>query len=136
MVRPWYVCRRWYAWPTWNVLPQERVTRDFALAVTGTFAACLLLGASFLAWIKHDFDRLERALLNAADKSERDRELDSVERRRGGPGVKGSGGRGRGGGGGDRVATVRYRAIEIDAQEAVSRFLNVHGKSGGQSVNF
>ena len=32
--------------------------------------------------------------------------------------------------------TVRYRAIEIDAQEAVSRFLNVHGKSGGQSVNF
>ena len=59
--------------------------------MTGTFAACLLLGASFLAWIKHDFDRLERALLNAADKSERDRELDSVERRRGGPGVKGSG---------------------------------------------
>ena len=96
----------------------------------------MLLGASFLVWIKHDFDRLERALLNAADKSERDRELDSVERRRGGPGVKGSGGRGRGGGGGDRVATVRYRAIEIDAQEAVSRFLNVHGKSGGQSVNF
>ena len=32
--------------------------------------------------------------------------------------------------------TVGYRAIEIDAQEAVSRFLNVHGKSGGQSVNF
>ena len=35
-----------------------------------------------------------------------------------------------------RVVTVGYRAIEIDSQEAVSRFLNVHGKSGGQSVNF
>ena len=32
--------------------------------------------------------------------------------------------------------TVGYRAIEIDSQEAVSRFLNVHGKSGGQLVNF
>ena len=35
-----------------------------------------------------------------------------------------------------RYFTVRYLPIEIDAQEAVSRFLNVHGKSGGQSVNF
>jgi len=115
MVRPWYVCRRWYAWPTWNVLPQERVTRDFALAVTGTFAACLLLGASFLAWIKHDFDRLERALLNAADKSERDRELDSVERRRGGPGVKGSGGRGRGGGGGVSLSDSHESSVHLEA---------------------
>ena len=32
--------------------------------------------------------------------------------------------------------TVRDGAIEIDSREAVSRFLNVHGKSGGQSVNF
>ena len=32
--------------------------------------------------------------------------------------------------------TVHYRAIEIDLQEAVSRFLNVPGKSGRQSVNF
>ena len=34
--------------------------------------------------------------------------------------------------------TVRHGAIEIDSQEAVSQFLNVHGigKSGGQSVNF
>ena len=31
------------------------------------------------------------------------------------------------------LVTVRNRAIEIDAQEAVSRFLNVHGKPGGQS---
>ena len=35
-----------------------------------------------------------------------------------------------------RYFTVRYLPVEIDAQEAVSRFLNVHGKSGGQSVNF
>ena len=32
--------------------------------------------------------------------------------------------------------TVRDGAIEIDSREAVSRFLNVHGKSGGQSVSF
>ena len=32
--------------------------------------------------------------------------------------------------------TDRHLPIEIDAKEAVSRFLNVHGKSGGQSVNF
>ena len=32
--------------------------------------------------------------------------------------------------------TVDFRAIEIDLQEAVSRFLNVPGKSGRQSVNF
>ena len=32
--------------------------------------------------------------------------------------------------------TVDFRAIEIDFQEAVSRFLNVPGKSGRQSVNF
>ena len=35
-----------------------------------------------------------------------------------------------------RMRTVRHLPIEIDAKEAVSRFLNVHGKSGGQSVNF
>jgi hypothetical protein len=39
-----------------------------------------------LSLIKHDFDRLERALLSAADKSERDREMDSIERRRAGGG--------------------------------------------------
>ena len=33
-------------------------------------------------------------------------------------------------------STVNFRAIEIDLQEAVSRFLNVPGKSGRQSVNF
>ena len=32
--------------------------------------------------------------------------------------------------------TVKYGPIEIDSREAVSRFLNVHGKSGRQSVNF
>jgi len=53
---------------------QERITYHFALSVTGSFAACLLLGAGFLAYIKHDFDRLERALLNAAFKSERERQ--------------------------------------------------------------
>ena len=31
--------------------------------------------------------------------------------------------------------TVQYGPIEIDSREAVSRFLNVHGKSGRQSVN-
>ena len=44
------------------------------------------VGAGFLAYIKHDFDRLERALLSAADKSEREREMDSIERRRAGGG--------------------------------------------------
>ena len=34
------------------------------------------------------------------------------------------------------LLTVRHLPIEIDAKEAVSRFLNVHGKPGGQSVNF
>ena len=32
--------------------------------------------------------------------------------------------------------TVDFRAIEIDLQEAISRFLNVPGKSGRQSVHF
>ena len=39
-----------------------------------------------LSLIKYDFDRLERALLSAADKSEREREMDSIERRRAGGG--------------------------------------------------
>ena len=34
------------------------------------------------------------------------------------------------------TATVRDVAIEIDLREAVSRFLNVCAKSGGQSVDF
>ena len=37
---------------------------------------------------------------------------------------------------GVKRSTVDFRAIEIDFQEAVSRFLNVPGKSGRQSVNF
>ena len=35
-----------------------------------------------------------------------------------------------------RYHTVDFRAIEIDLQEAISRFLNVPGKSGRQSVHF
>ena len=34
------------------------------------------------------------------------------------------------------IITVDFRAIEIDLQEAISRFLNVPGKSGRQSVHF
>ena len=33
------------------------------------------------------------------------------------------------------ACTVGNRAIEIDSQEAVSRFLNVHGESGGLTVS-
>ena len=33
-------------------------------------------------------------------------------------------------------ARIRDGAIEIDSREGVSRFLKVHGKSGGQSVIF
>jgi len=97
--------------------------------VTGTFAACLLLGAGFLAWIKHDFDRLERALLNAVDKNESDREMDSIERRRGGGGRGGRSGRGgRGGRGGVSLSDSHESSVSLEATS-----LNVAAGSVGRA---
>ena len=44
---------------------QETVTRAFAIVVTTAFLISMISGAAFLAYIKWDFDRLERSLLNA-----------------------------------------------------------------------
>ena len=63
-----------------------------------------------LSLIKHDFDRLERALLSAADKSERDREMDSIERRRAG-----------GGGGGVMSLSDGLHASSVSMEATSSR---------------
>lgn len=49
---------------------QRRVTRTFAIAVTVTFLGCMLFGAGFLAFIKYDFDKVERSKRNHASGSD------------------------------------------------------------------